>query len=381
MKVLLCNDTGTKSHIGCLGVSDGHARMLGRAGHRVEHRYFVGELARFARSTWTETMSALARDSELAERIESVDAVVVNGEGTIHHNKGIEYLALLDLAKKKGKASLLVNALFQEIDIDPEVINRFDAFSVRDKRSLAYARSRGIRCSYSPDSILEAKFDSRLSVDFCDNLVVTDWVQIRDADVGVASLRLLASAPLLSPYRFFPIHGSEVRNTWRSAVQNLRTARMIVTGRHHAMYLSILAKVPFVPLASNSWKIQGLLDSAGLNQSIVSSFAELKTEIEKLASSPPNLAEAHDRLVSERPLSTFSVLGKGGEKTSEEEEVCRLESQILNRPSALARDRRLIAKRRVRESRAFLKLVDEEGNDGGLRGNKLLSKLRKVFRK
>jgi len=382
MRILLCNDTGTKSHIGCLGVSDAHARLLGRAGHRVEYRCFVNDLAHYARKkTPAETTALLTRDEELMARIEAVDAVIVNGEGTIHHNGGHEYISLLKLAKQKGKAALLVNSLFQDLntEIDPDVMNSLDAFFVRDPRSLAYAKSLGIRCSYAPDSVVEAQFGNRPGVDYAGGLLVTDWVGSREEDVGVALLRLLSSGPTNSPHRFFPLHSSEMRATWRSAVESLKTARLLVTGRYHAMYLAVLAGTPFVAMASNSWKIQGFLESVGLNQPILSNYAELSGNLEALAASRSSLAEARDRLLGARPLKIFEVLGKGSEATSEDEEISRLEAQVLARPDRLHQDKCSIAQTRVREADMMLQLITGEEQTPPSRTKKTLAALKSLF--
>jgi len=261
MKVMLCNDTGTKSHVGCQAVSDAHARMLGRMGHIVHHRYFVNELAGHARPGLAETVAALERDDKVMETLNRSDAVIVNGEGTLHHGRGLEYVALLVLAKRLGKAALLVNALFQEMEADAEALNSLDAFFVRDTLSEAYARARGIRCAHAPDSILAAGFTPTPRPDFHGDLVVTDWHKSRDGDIGAASISFLADAPNDAPYRFFPLHARQARGQWAGAMSAMGTSRLVVTARHHGVYLALMAGVPFVPLESNSWKIRATVES------------------------------------------------------------------------------------------------------------------------
>src|SRR5580704_11877828 len=115
MRILLSNDTGLASHVGCIAVSDAHARMLGRAGHQVAIRHFLGSLIRFRGADAKVGVRSILEDPSLAEQLSAVDAVVVNGEGSIHHGAGTEYLALLGAAQDLGKATLLVNAVFQDV--------------------------------------------------------------------------------------------------------------------------------------------------------------------------------------------------------------------------------------------------------------------------
>ena len=47
-------------------------------------------------------------------------------------------------------------------------------------------------------------------------------------------------------------------------IQNLREARLVITGRFHLVCFCILTGTPFIATASNSHKIQGLLEDANL---------------------------------------------------------------------------------------------------------------------
>ncbi|MEM7530438.1 MAG: hypothetical protein AAF416_22855, partial [Pseudomonadota bacterium] len=199
MKILLANDTATKSHIGCQAVSDAHARLLGRAGHRVTCRLFVNALRGFARGSFAETVGTLERQEALMAQLDAADALVVNGEGTLHHGNGIPWLALLALAQQRGKATLLVNALYQEMSVGTDVLARLDAFFVRDPLSAAYVKGLGIGCREAPDSIVAARFSESPRITFDGGLVVTDWVKKRDGDVGAAMTALMADPSSEAP--------------------------------------------------------------------------------------------------------------------------------------------------------------------------------------
>jgi len=154
MRIMRVNDTANEPHLGCQAVSDAHARMLGAAGHCVVERFFLRELQRFGGLDESAARRRVLDDEIMAACLDRVDAVVVNGEGTLHHGRGSEYYALLGAAQQLGKATLIVNGVFEANAGWHRVLSRLDDFCVRDARSLAAARAAGVRCRLVPDSML-----------------------------------------------------------------------------------------------------------------------------------------------------------------------------------------------------------------------------------
>src|SRR5450830_1699816 len=131
MDIALFNDTAVVPHIGCQAVSDAHVRMLAEAGHRVTYRSFVDELDHY----WDGDRAAAVDDilrSSLRPILESAHAIVVNGEGTIHHQYGRALLALMEAAQTLGRPTLLVNAVIEGCDGYDEVLGRLHDLTVRD---------------------------------------------------------------------------------------------------------------------------------------------------------------------------------------------------------------------------------------------------------
>lgn len=349
MKVLLCNDTATKSHIGCQAVSDAHARLLGREGHTVTHRYFVNELRPHARKDLSNTVAVLESQDAIMAHLAEADALVVNGEGTLHHGNGLEYIALIAIAQRLGKATLLVNALFQEMALPKDALSKLDAFFVRDPRSYAYVQSMGLPCAQAPDSIIAAAFDDTPRRDMRGATLVTDWVKARDADTGVTCARFMAEADPLAPPHFYPLHTEVARTDWQGAVADVGTAGLVVSARYHGLYLATLAGVPFVPLASNSWKMNAFTEAWDLPVKPCADLVSLRAQLPRLEDQRPVFQAAQARLLEKRNLPIFEVLGTGNDST-EADEVARLHSQIATRHTALAAEARAIAKRRFREA-------------------------------
>jgi polysaccharide pyruvyl transferase WcaK-like protein len=198
---------------------------------------------------------------------------------------------------------------------------------------------------------LGAGFSGDPRPDFDGALVVTDWHKSRDADVGAASTRFLIEAPAGEPRRFFPLHAREARAHWAGAVAAMGTARLVVTARHHGVYLALMAGVPFVPLESNSWKIRATVEALGLPVRLCTDHAGIVDQIEAATENSAAFAEAGERLRENLPLPLFDVLGQGGDATTEEAEVARLHDQIATRARALDGDMAIMAKRRRKEEK------------------------------
>jgi hypothetical protein len=129
------------------------------------------------------------------------------------------------------------------------------------------------------------------------------------------------------------------------------TARLVVTARHHGVYLALMAGVPFVPLESNSWKIHATVEALGLPVRLCTDHAGIVDQIEAAKANRAAFAEAGERLRESLPLPLFDVLGQGNDGTTEEAEVARLHDQIATRSRALDKDRAIMTKRRRKEAK------------------------------
>jgi polysaccharide pyruvyl transferase WcaK-like protein len=334
MRVMLVNDTANEPHIGCQAVSDAHARLLGAAGHRVVERFFLRELQHFGTVEEASAANRILADEAMVECLDRVDAVVVNGEGTLHHGRGTEYYALLAAAQQLGKATLIVNSVFEANAGWAKVLERLDDFCVRDARSLAAARAAGVRCRLVPDSVLAAGFETDGGfVDLDGRIVVTDWHPDRDNDVGTTLRRIIDA---VDDAFFFPLEHGAHAYLWRHTVACWQACACVVTARHHGVYLAALAGRPFVALPSNTTKIEGLLEAAGVELPLCTTAEQV---VEALAFAQHHL-DRYERLrtylCEAMPLSTFAALGRGSDDTSPDVEVERLAQQLCGRSISTA---------------------------------------------
>ena len=258
-KIAYFNCTGAQPHIGCLAVTDSHLRNLIGNGYEVSIIYSTAETTKFRRSTREETKVAI-QNSRIITAIEHVDAVVINGEGTIHHQRGVDLLCIAEIAKEMGKPVFIVNAVIEEMEGWFDILSNLDDLNVREVRSSNYLKENNVSNQIILDSFLDAKFSDINTQDFSGKTVVTDWHPARDNDVGKACLEFIDKNPSNSIFLPFQ-HWSYIENdNWRHQVANLSTADVLVTGRHHGVYAAILSGKPFVALPSNTYKIEGMVE-------------------------------------------------------------------------------------------------------------------------
>lgn len=322
MQILLVNDSSNYFHVGCQAVSRSHAALLGQNGHTVKKRLFTGVINPNQFKADTDKI-----DSYLSSLFEGIDAVVVNGEGSIHHNRNIQYLELLEHAQKAGLKTLLVNSVLQEIDGFESVFNRLDALTVRDSNSKNYMLTKGIESLLRPDSFIGADFSDTPLINLSGKSSFTCWHPHR-AEAGNQIMTIYKNLP--DSKRFFlPIH-SEAVEAWRNIPATFGTSKIIITGRHHGIYCAMFNASPFIAFESNTWKVDGF---KGLCPSLEEYLcpADPYVAINSALHCPENFVEAKDILDGFLPLDIFSELGDGSLPDGQEgklRELQRLEDDI-----------------------------------------------------
>jgi hypothetical protein len=325
MKVALFNDTGAFAHIGCQAVSDAHARMLGRRGHEVTQRFFIDWPHGLTRPHLRESVSDLLSNEEFRSRIEAVDAVVVNGEGTVHHGAGLHLLAILGAAQELGKQTLLVNAVYEASFDHEDIIRKLTDFTVRDQHSLDFAKSRSLRARLVLDSCFEAEFSAGRLADMSGKTALSDWHWTR-SDVG-AVMRLYAMQFHESTF-YFPFERADASTVWRGSLATMATAELLISARHHGVCFAAKARVPFVALPSNTSKIEGFLQAVGIDMPVAKSFSGLKSSVSWARAHRDVFDRLFDKVDQMLPLTTFDALGGSVDPHGEAREVARLQADL-----------------------------------------------------
>ncbi|MCH6256973.1 polysaccharide pyruvyl transferase family protein [Puniceicoccaceae bacterium K14] len=293
MNYILLNDTSHTLNVGCQGTCRALKYLYFKNGHKLLHSYPLGFATEYfipsfntrkkklSYTTWKETTEKLSH--KLKPIFKDVDFVLINGEGTLHHNR-LATASLLGLTRAiqlMGIPTALVNCTIQDLPENLlETVNDCNYLAIRDALSFQYIKNKGINCIQSSDSIFLADTEKIVGpqnligfspgvnaltespkriVRRFQNTVTQDrdtaYITIESEDVALEAF----FEPFAS--KIFPLGSITINNV----AELFAHCKAIVSGRYHLGILAWMHRVPVTFLESNSWKIDGLLRLAGLN--------------------------------------------------------------------------------------------------------------------
>ncbi len=202
------------------------------------------------------------------------DIVIVNGEGTFHHNgpRAVALHQLVERFKSRGTKVVLINAVVQQMYVD---FTLYDRIVVRERLSARelWSRHPGVKVEVIPDLAFCHPMSGcipkeRGGIMFIDS-VVAHHTQILDqlaARQGAGAMRLCL---------------------WKEPLDELLALmagkQLIVTGRFHGVVLAIMAETPFLAFPSNTWKTRGMMADLGLS----AQFCANENALTNALSGPP----------------------------------------------------------------------------------------------
>jgi hypothetical protein len=279
MRLFLANDTSTAPHAGCKAVMRSlRAALAGVPDLVVTGTHFVG--------------TTEVDDAAFAE----ADAVMINGEGTIHHSghRALFLMAMIEEAKRQGKRVLLVNALFQQYEGPENLLAGLALLAVREPRSAAFARRFGGQPQVLLDSAADPAFlATGVARRLKDGLVI-----------GGAHKDGLLQRP------FAALQGDRLRmgdGSFEDIVASLRNAEIYLTGQHHGVYAAALAGCPFVATPSNSHKIESFIEWSGLPIPICMRQDEIRPAMAFALRNRSMFAELQDFMAGQSVLTTAMI--------------------------------------------------------------------------
>jgi hypothetical protein len=273
LKLYLMNDTGDEAHAGCKAVMRSINGQLARVpGVEIIARHKVGEFE----------IDPVA--------FEAAEAVLINGEGTIHHStrRAQHLMGVILEAKRQGKRVLLVNALFQQYSGAKDLLAGLDLLCVREPRSAAFARVYGGQ----PRTLLDSAADR-------------DFLTEGKA-VALTSDLVIGHAQKVErfPMAFNALQGhkqSMFKGTFDDIVATLRQAKVYITGQHHGVYAAALAGCPFVTVRSTSHKIEAFIDWTGLPIPVCQTAGEIEPAL-GFAMANPSIYTELQQFMAEQPV-------------------------------------------------------------------------------
>ncbi|MDQ0464635.1 GNAT superfamily N-acetyltransferase [Caulobacter ginsengisoli] len=228
-------------------------------------------------------------DPAFMAAFERARLVIVNGEGTIHHDRpaGALLLEAGAAARARGIPAALINASWQT---NPAAsLAEFALIAARETRSVDEIAEAGFRARRVPDlSLYETVTPAprRQGVGFTDSVVRSLVPALESARRRVRGVpvpiqygggrlawvrQTLGRQDLLHPARLVALAGARLASYGaRSAddaayMDRIAGLEMLVTGRFHAATFALAAGTPLLALDSNTHKIAAVLEDAGLD--------------------------------------------------------------------------------------------------------------------
>lgn len=278
--VVVFNDTRVDLHHGCTRVMSAIESLVVRHGGHV-HATIPAHM------DWKQNPA-------VHEAVRAARLVIVNGEGTIHHNSaaGRKLLEVGGFSRGEGVPAVLLNCGWEDNgEAFSAMLRDFAMVAARDHLSAEQMRVSG--CRVVPDLSLYLSGEGpalvRGGVGFTDSV-------IRPVALGLERLRKQCGGKVnsiqhvgsgaLATYRFFRSYVglADLRQpgflmgmlmlrhqqyraqvpTAQDYLRQLAGLELLVSGRFHACTLSLVMGTPFVAIDSNSHKIRALVSDAGL---------------------------------------------------------------------------------------------------------------------
>jgi len=287
---VLLNDTSYENHHGCSIVVKNIQQNLERRGIALIATNPIGK-------NWKENGAFL-------EALKRCDVVLVNGEGTIHHNSPYG-LSLLQVVEHTDKPTVLMNMTYQEnAPHFAELAAKFSRVYVRESFSRDELNTHNVASTVVPDMTFGS--DHAIAAQRNGDVVVSDSHDIRMSETlfDLAAKQHLRFIPVLAPYEKYTSFKGRIKKFkyrlagWLGSVLPLKYAYrryafvqdearyldtighcgFLLTARYHAMCIALQTMTPFVVMRSNTYKIEGLLHDMGLSQKRLFSLNDLSGE-------------------------------------------------------------------------------------------------------
>lgn len=217
-------------------------------------RYHCGSAAAF-----NAIRSEAARHGKIVKKGQEYDLLVVNGEGTMHHESSgfRKKMAEIESALASDKRVMLVNSVWQD---NPQryadILRRCERVVVREVLSQRALAEQGVSAEVAIDQSFHDEIDeSAPYTDLGGQVVFTDFFS-KEFECFV-----ILNSKWAQKFEYIDMAAL----SWSSLVRSLRTASVLVTGRHHAVYAACRARTPFLAMRGNTHKNEGLVATASIS--------------------------------------------------------------------------------------------------------------------
>jgi hypothetical protein len=271
---LLLNDTArleTYRHLGCNLVQRTLQSQMQQRGFRL--------------------LQAVNESAELDRELPPPAWVLINGEGSFHHNSPRigELIGLALEFQTRGSRIALLNSIWESNDEAlAEPLRQFDLVAVRDGRSAQALRQAGVVALRVPDLSLSAWISNPRSGSeretgaylFTDNIVYHKALGMFDAMLALGGGYVLLDDRQIvrmdedGCFSCLPEGHPKVQLLTNTTP--IEAARLVICGRFHVAMACLALGKPFVYVESNTQKISALCQDVGLPIPLLNITAEIE---------------------------------------------------------------------------------------------------------
>lgn len=289
--VVLLNDTSFELHHGCKEVIHNLKQLLVNFSFKVIAAYPVG-------CDWR-------KDKKIKEILDRADLIIVNGEGSIHHQQltGYTLAAIGPYAKKRNIPAVLLNTTYEANGEEIADLTRtFTKVFVRETRSKVELDKYGIPATVVPDLTFHSNFSTTHPpvtselIGFTDspledisNTLYKAFAHKNCFVPIIAKPQMDSRRKLSSSIRTLVFNSNHAKITLKNRLlkrnitfaearcyyafsgleaykAQLAQLNCLINARYHALCFAIQMRIPFLTLPSNVYKIEGLLEDIGIGQ-------------------------------------------------------------------------------------------------------------------
>lgn len=287
---VLVNDTSLVYHYWCQLVSNNIEKWLKENNIQLHKKYFFTE-------NWvTKKLLNYIGDN-------NIDYVIINGEGSIHHNRPLanELISLWYKVKQKYKniKVVLLNSTIQEMDDKIELLKFFDLINVRESYSQKYLQKNTIESFLTPDisiygqainnpdkddsivvwwSVIPSKMKDNIAFAKNNQLTFRDIFYIpKGSNKNPYNVAIKLIYLIIKKINYIFSSSLLLKSSYKE-ISDLSNKSILISWRFHDIYISILSWVDFYIISSNSHKIQWTLTDIWLENKIYSNISDIKLD-------------------------------------------------------------------------------------------------------
>ncbi|MDX5445417.1 MAG: polysaccharide pyruvyl transferase family protein [Zoogloeaceae bacterium] len=215
-------------------------------------------------------------DPDYTPNLHMADAVILNGEGTFHHDQAeaVELMKAVQKAAAHGKKCYLINCSWENNTRINNNLSLFSAIFTRDNASRREINRLGFDAVtvpdlslYSPptDDVRASDFTAAHHVTFLDSVIWKTTKTIAGAAAILGENLYTMNGGFYKQAKYIPIALKLAGHLSRIRIATLDNFHgVVVTGRFHGLCLALKLGLPFLAISSNTTKSESLLSDIGL---------------------------------------------------------------------------------------------------------------------